>query len=238
MADDLATKLQHWEKMSELQIKLIETLGKHKLDVAKADLVSAEAAQEWAVAQMKRRVAQELNDALQRMHTIRHEAEKRIANIKNATTRALFIRLGETLDPDNVAHVWNGFHFFFNLAPQASIDAVMAMQLAPETRRGTAYSYNRDKTVACKDVPDTVENVLMLIEWMRANKYMPRIGSRAYAQVTQGFSTIAGVADEQITAMNKVISDIENGTYKTWNPLALAALPESVDVKKIISSGV
>jgi hypothetical protein len=31
---------------------------------------------------------------------------------------------------------------------------------------------------------------------------------------------------------------MEAGTYKTWNPLAIAALPQSIDVKRIVEAGI
>lgn len=238
MADDLATRLQHWEKMAELQVKLIEVVGKHKLDVAKAEVVKAAAAQEWAIANMKARVAQELESALGRMKQIRRDAEKHIAQIKNAASRMLFIRKGEELDPDNVAHIWVGFSFFQNLVPQSTLDSLMDTPLEDASRRGTSYSYNRDKSVVCDDVPADVENVLMLVSWLKSRRYLPRVGTKAYRQVTQAFSVIAGAADTEIEKLNQIAKKIETGTYKTWNPLALAALPSSVDVKAIINAGV
>ena len=98
--------------MAELQIRLIEALGKHKLATAQAELIEATAAQAWAVGNIKQQVAHQLHEALQRLATVQHQTASRIQRIHDAAQRALLIRLGESLDPDNGAHVWNGFSFF------------------------------------------------------------------------------------------------------------------------------
>lgn len=235
---DLSTLFQHWEKMADLQIKFIETLGKHKLDVAKSELVAAVAAGEMAVAQMKARVAQELEAALNRMNVVRYQSQQRIRRIRTAAAQAAMIRRGEQLDADLVPQVWVGLAFFQLLVPQATLDAIADTPLEPATRKGSAYCCNRDPSVACSDVPDTVENALMLLPWLKTKKYMPRIGTRAYRQVTAAFSTIAGVAAAETAKLETMLADMEAGTYKTWNPLAIAALPQSIDVKRIVEAGI
>ena len=50
---DLELALEHWQTMAALQVKFIEALAQYKAEVAKAELVEAVTAGEWAVARMK-----------------------------------------------------------------------------------------------------------------------------------------------------------------------------------------
>ena len=51
------------------------------------------------------------------------------------------------------------------------------------------------------------------------------------------FSRLAAVAGEIIQQMNIEIQQMEDRTYDTWKPVVLAALPDNVDVQKIIQAG-
>ncbi len=76
--------------MAELQVKFIEALAQYKAEVAKAELVEAVTAGEWAVARMKARVVQELEASLKRLTRLRATTARRVE-----TTEASCARRGE-----------------------------------------------------------------------------------------------------------------------------------------------
>jgi len=53
--------------------------------------------------------------------------------------------------------------------------------------------------------------------------------------VVGAFATIASVATTQIESLRRNLQALEEGMYKNWKPLLIAALPDNVDVEKIIS---
>ena len=51
------------------------------------------------------------------------------------------------------------------------------------------------------------------------------------------FAAIADVAASQLNKMQEAIEDMRNNTYQVWNPLIIAGLPDTMDVKKILYNG-
>jgi len=56
--------------------------------------------------------------------------------------------------------------------------------------------------------------------------------------VRKVFEMLALVAQKQIDVINQARQDIRDNTFKVWNPLVIAGLPDSLDVKKILSAGI
>jgi hypothetical protein len=236
--EEMALMFGHWEKMTELQIKFVESLGKYKLDVAKAELVKAVTAQEWAVAKMKAEIAKQLELSLKRLNTAHVQAKNRKLQIAAASANAVLILQGDELDADKVPLVFQGFQFFEKLSPQDVLGEIMDTSIEPVARKGKSYVYNRDPSRTCEDVPEDKDNLRMLIAWLKQKLYMPKVGNRAYRQVTGAFKKIAAVGETEINKMTEAMKSMEENTYKTWNPIAIAALPSNVDVKKIVNAGV
>jgi hypothetical protein len=55
--------------------------------------------------------------------------------------------------------------------------------------------------------------------------------------VIKVFEMLAQVAKQQIDVLNEARRQIRENTFKVWNPLILAGLPDTLDVKKILSAG-
>ncbi len=231
---DLEQAFKHWQVMAELRLQFFEALGEHKLQAAKADLFQAVAAQNWAVARMKRTVAAELEAALKRLRRQRHQTRAYIERLGRHARAAAKIRSGEDLPASQLSLMWGAYTVFERLVPAAVLDELINTQLHASAQLGRSYANPRQIEQPCPDPPEDVENVLALISWLRHHRFVPRRGTQAYRQVVGAFAKLAAVATTEIEALRANLRALEQNTYSTWQPVIIAALPESVDVKKII----
>ena len=208
-----------------------------RLGIAKAELVSAVAAGEWEVARMKADVVQELEASLKRLTRLRGMTGRRVARLERHARDVAKIRDGEHLAPSQLALVWGAYTVFERLAPPAVLAEIIATPLHANSRLGSSYADPRRPRGTCPDPPPNVDNVHALIGWLKRRGYVPRRGTDAYRQVSGAVASIAGVAQSEIQALQEALRQMEAGTYDTWQPVAIAALPDSVDVKKIIKLG-
>ena len=96
----------------------------------------------------------------------------------------------------------------------------------------------RQPDAACPDPPETVDNVHALIGWLKRRGFVPRRGTAAYRQVLgRHVGDCRPSPESEIQTLADALRDMEQGTYNTWQPVAIAALPDSVDAKKIIRLG-
>ena len=234
---DLELALEHWQKMAELQVKFVEALGQYKAEVAKAELVEAVAAGEWAVARMKAQVVQELEASLRRLTRLRNTTARRMERLEHQAREVARIRSGEDLTPGQLSLMWGAYTVFERLTPASVLGKIVDTPLQESAKRGASYVNPRQPDSACPDPPETVDNVHALISWLKRRSFVPRRGTAAYRQILDAMSAIAAVAESEIQTLSAALKDMEQGTYNTWQPVAIAALPDSVDAKKIIRLG-
>jgi hypothetical protein len=234
---DLEIALEHWQAMAELQVKYVEALAQYKMEAAKAELLAAVTAGEWAVARMKARVMQELEASFKRLTRLRAQTAQRVERLGRLARDVVKIRSGEDLTPSQLSLMWGAYSVFERLAPAAVVAKIVATPLHASARLGLSYADPRRPDVACADPPETVGNVHALIAWLKAHLYVPRRGTEAYRQVIEALGAIADVAQTQIQMLEQAIRDMEQRTYETWQPVAVAALPDNVDAKKIVRLG-
>ncbi len=231
---ELEKAFKHWQAMADLQVQFVEALGEHKLQTAKAELVRAVAAQNWAVARMKHAVATELETSLKRLRRQRHRTRGAIERLGRHAKAAAKIRSGEDLPASQLSLMWAGYTVFERLVPATVLEDLMNTSLHASARQGRSYVDPRQPDRPCPDPPQEVDNLLALIAWLRRHRLVPRRGTHAYQQVIGGFAKIAAVATTEIETLNANFRALEQDTYGTWQPIIIAALPESLDVKKII----
>ena len=82
-----------WFRLAELQLEFLQQWGVYKLNVARAELLAAVAAGQQAVAQIKRRVARELEAALQRLQKNRRLYLRRAERWGRQSRQLALIRL-------------------------------------------------------------------------------------------------------------------------------------------------
>ena len=234
---DLEQAFQHWQTMAELQLQFFEALGEHKLQVAKSELVYAVAAQHWAVARMKATAATELETALKRLRRQRSQTRRHIAKLGRHAQAAAKIRSGETLPASQLSLMWGGYTVFERLVPVTVLNELTDTTLHSSAKLGRSYADPRQADQAAPDPPPDVDNVLALICWLRERRYVPRRGTQAYRQVIEAFAKIAAIAATESAALHLALQALEQDTYDTWKPVTIAALPDSIDTKKILSIG-
>jgi hypothetical protein len=237
MAEDLEEQLAKWTALMELRNQFVEKLGIYKLDTAKAELVTAVAAGQWTLASIKAQVAQELAAALSRLHRQQHVAARRISRVSRQARDLLKFRSGEGLEPSQATRMWAAYTVFERLVPIAVVHAMIDTDLDTQARAADNYVNLRKPEATCQPPPQEVQNVHALLAWLRRRRYMPKRGSHAYRQVMEAIGNMVGAADTEIKRIAESIRQIEAGTYDTWQPLALAGLPDSIDVKKVIKLG-
>ncbi|MCU0959792.1 MAG: hypothetical protein MUF48_06775 [Pirellulaceae bacterium] len=233
----LEQMLKHWQTMAQVQVRFIEALGQYKLHVAQAELVQAAAAGEWAVARIKAELVQELQTSLRRLNRARHTTARRVERLERHARALARIRSGEDLDPADLPLVWGAYTVFERAVPAATLERLMAMPLAASSRPGANFADVRRPTRSCPAVPDTVDNVHALLAWLKRRGLVPRRGSAAYRQALQAIGTLADFAAAEVTSLTSALRGIEQGTYDAWQPVVLAALPDSIDARKIIKLG-
>ena len=82
-----------------------------------------------------------------------------------------------------------------------------------------------------------IGNVYQLIAWIKMHRLAPRRGTAAYQQVVGAFDRMSLFARAEIKRIHELLKAIEQETLDAWQPVTLAALPDSVDVQKIIQAG-
>ena len=82
-----------------------------------------------------------------------------------------------------------------------------------------------------------ISNVYQLIAWIKLHRLAPRRGTTAYQQIVGAFDQMSLFARAEIERIQELLKAIEQETLDDWQPVALAALPDSVDVQKIIQAG-
>ena len=113
----------------------------------------------------------------------------------------------------------------------------MEFDVHRQARQAASYVNKREPSRPCLDVPDLVENIHMLTGWIKQKGYLPVRGNHAYRHLVTVFGKLADVAVDAIRQINEAIQQMEDRTYQTWKPVVLAALPDNVDVQKIIQAG-
>jgi hypothetical protein len=234
---ELEQMLEHWQTMAQVQVKFIEALAQYKLHAAQADLTHAVAAGEWVVARMKAELVRELETSLRRLNRLRHTTARRVARLERHARDLARIRSGEDLDPSQLARVWGAYSVFERAVPAATLEQIMAMPLDASSRPGTNFADVRRPERSCPAVPDTVDNAHALLAWMKRRGLVPRRGSAAYRQVLQAIGELAAFATQEISSLETSLREMQQGTYNAWQPVVLAALPDSVDARKIIKLG-
>ena len=141
------------------------------------------------------------------------------------------------LTPAQLALMWGAYTVFERLTPASVLGKIVDTPLHDSAKRGTSYADPRQPDAVCPDPPETVDNVHALIGWLKRRSLVPRRGTAAYRQVMDAMSAIAAVAESEVQSLGAALKDMEQGTYNTWQPVAIAALPDNVDAKKIIRLG-
>lgn len=237
MDTELDKAFDRWFRLAELQLDFLERWGTYKVNVARAELLQATAAGQWAVARIKHRVARELEDALQRLRRNRRTYLRRAQRWGRQSRQLSLIRLGEDIDPRQWSQVWTAFRVFENRLPFEVLEPLMKEQVQQATRAGSEYVQVSQAVQPVADVPPDVRNVYQLIAWIKQQRVIPRRGSAGYQQLVWAFDQLARFATTETNRIEKLIKAMEEETLDAWQPVTLAALPESVDVKKIIQAG-
>lgn len=234
---EMTDRFQQWKTMVELQLDFVTRLGQYKLDVAKSDLVAAVASSQLAVARIKAQVAQQLAGALRRLARFSYRNRSRATRIGQQAQAASMVRNGDDLSVSAMSRMWAAYRVFERLSPLDVVLELMEMDVHAAARKAASYVNRRDPARPCQDVPASVDNVHMLTGWIQRQGYLPIRGNQAYRHLITVFGRLASVAGEMIKQMNIEIQQMEDRTYDTWKPVVLAALPDNVDVQKIIQAG-
>ncbi|MBT4694966.1 MAG: hypothetical protein HOB73_16640 [Planctomycetaceae bacterium] len=235
---DLKTKFEMWRDVFKIQVDFIRELGQYRLNVAKSSLVAAVASNQLAVARMKAQVAQELEGALRRLHQIEGRLQTKAQRVTTMAKDVSFIHNGADMTKSRMEMMWAAFRVFERLVPLQQIQASMEIEVQPSARLAHQFIDKYDTSQECESVPVSVDNAYMLVGWLKKMHYLPARGSKAYLLVMKVFETLAEVAQQQIDALNQARRQIRENTFDVWNPLIIAGLPDTLDVKKILSAGI
>jgi hypothetical protein len=134
--------------------------------------------------------------------------------------------------------MWAAFRVFERMVPLDQIQASMEIEIQPTARLSDQFVNKYNLTEECETVPDIIDNAYMLVGWLKKMHYLPVRGSKAYLLVMEVFEMLALVAQRQIDVLNQARRQIRENTFKVWNPLILAGLPDTLDVKKLLSAGI
>jgi len=226
-----------WFRLAELQLEFLQRWGGCTLNVARAELLAAVAAGQQAVAQIKRRIARELESALQRLQKNRRLYLRRADRWGRQSRQLALIRLGEDLSPRQWNQLWIAFRVFENRIPYSVLAPLFKQEVKPAARSSRQYSSVERTSSGAENVPPEVKNVYQLIAWIKEVRMVPRRGTTAYQQVVAAFGQLSDFARLEIKRIEELLSAIEQETLDAWQPVTLAALPDSVDVQKIIQAG-
>ncbi len=186
---------------------------------------------------MKASIATELETALKRLRRQRLQTRRDIEKLGRHAKAAAKIRSGEALPASQLSLMWGGYTVFERLAPVTVLMELTDTTLHSSAKLGQCYADPRQADQAVPGPPPDVDNVLALIRWLRECRYVPRRGTQAYRQVIEAFAKIAAIAVTESVELHRALKALEQDTYDTWKPAIIAALPDSIDTKKILSMG-
>jgi hypothetical protein len=149
-----------------------------------------------------------------------------------------FMHNGADMTKARMESMWAAFRVFERMVPLEQIQTSMEIEIPPTARLFHQFINKYDQAQECDDVPNSVDNAYMLVGWLKKKHYLPVRGSKAYLLVMKVFETLAIVAQQQIDVLNQARLQIRENTFKVWNPLIIAGLPDTLDVNKILSAGI
>jgi hypothetical protein len=234
---ELKEQFEMWRDVFKIQVDFLRELGEYRLNAAKSSLVAAVASNQLAVARMKAQVAQELAGALRRMHRIEGRLQTQAKRITTMAKDVSFIHNGADMTKARMDSMWAAFRVFERMVPLQQIQTSMEIEIQPTARLSNQFIDKYNPSGECESVPLSVDNAYMLVGWLKKMHYLPVRGSKAYLLVIKVFEVLALVAQQQIDVLNHARRQIREKTFKVWNPLILAGLPDTLDVKKILSAG-
>ena len=234
----LKEQFEMWRDVFKIQVDFLRELGEYRLNVAKSSLVAAVASNQLAVARMKAQVAQELAGALRRMHRIEGRLQTQSKRVTQMAKDVSYIHNGADMTKFRMESMWAAFRVFERMVPLQQIQASMEIEIQPTARLSNQFINKYDPIQKCENVPIRVDNAYMLVGWIKKKHYLPVRGSKAYLLVINVFEMLAQVAQQQIDVLNQARRQIREKTFKIWNPLIIAGLPDTLDVKKILSAGI
>ena len=234
----LKEQFEMWRDVFKIQVDFLRELGEYRLNAAKSSLVAAVASNQLAVARMKAQVAQELEGALRRMHRIEGRLKTQTQRVLALAKDVSFIHNGADMTKARMESMWAAFRVFERMVPLEQIQTSMEIEVQPSARLSHQFIDKYDASQECESVPVSVDNAYMLVGWLKNKHYLPVRGSKAYLLVMKVFETLALVAQQQIDVLNQARRQIRENTFKVWNPLIIAGLPDTLDVNKILSAGI
>jgi len=234
---DLKERFEIWRDVYALQIDFLRELGNYKLNAAKSDLVAAVASNQLAVARMKALIAQELQGALRRLHQMEGRTATKVKRLTTMARNAAYIQNGDDMTRSRMQLMWAAYKVFERMVPLEQLETTMRIDLHPGARKGTQYINKAAPSEHCHDIPAHVDNAHMLVGYIKRRHYLPLRGTLAHRHVLKVFEAIAHVASAQLNKMQAAIKQMRANTYQVWNPLIIAGLPDTMDVKKIIYNG-
>ncbi len=234
---DLKERFEIWRDVYALQIDFLRELGNYRLNAAKSDLVAAVASNQLAVARMKAHIAQELQGALRRLHQMEGRTATKVKRLVSMARNAAYIQNGDDMTRTRMQLMWAAYKVFERMVPIDELDQTMQLDLPPGVRKGSQYVNKAQPSEPCNDIPEHVDNAHMLIGYIKRRHYLPVRGTQAHRHILKAFASIADVAATQLDKMHEAIEQMRANTYKLWNPLIIAGLPDTIDVKKILYNG-
>ena len=234
----LKEQFEMWRDVFKIQVDFLRELGEYRLNAAKSSLVAAVASNQLAVARMKAQVAQELEGALRRMYRIEGRLKTQSKRVSAMAKDVSFMHNGADMTKARMESMWAAFRVFERMVPLEQIQTSMKIEIQPTARLFHQFINKYDQAQECEDVPNSVDNAYMLVGWLKKKHYLPVRGSKAYLLVMKVFETLAVVAQQQIDVLNQARLQIRENTFKVWNPLIIAGLPDTLDVNKILSAGI
>lgn len=234
---DLKERFEIWRDVYALQIDFLRELGNYKLNAAKSDLVAAVASNQLAVARMKAHIAQELQGALRRLHQMEGRTATKSKRIMTMARNAAYIQNGDDMTRTRMQLMWAAYKVFERMVPIKQLEQTMLIDLHPGARKGTQYVNKAEPSEHCHDIPEHVDNAHMLVGYIKRRHYLPIRGTQAHRHVLKVFEAIADIAQAQLDKMQNAIEEMRTNTYKVWNPLIIAGLPDTMYVKKILYNG-
>lgn len=229
--------LQHWQTLAELQVQFVEALGQYKVEAARAELIQAVTAGEWAVARMKSAMARELEFSLKRLAGQRHATAREISRLQRRVRDAVKLRSGEDLPASQLPRVWAAYTVLERWAPADSLTRMLSTPLQTAARAPSNFVDPVNPHQTCPEVPPHVDNIQGLLAWMKDQRVLARRGSAAYRHVLEALAMLNAGAATEIERLTNALKELEQGTYNAWQPVAIAALPDNVDAKKIVRLG-
>jgi len=224
-----------WTDRLRAYTEYIGTLGKYKVDAAKAELTRAQTAGQLQRVEAMRLLVAQLERDLRQMVRFRSQMQRRIQQIGDRAKKARHVLRGRRISGTLFAQAFSAYEWFALEVMQVDSERLYSIQIPQAARRASNFINNRTGG-DCDPLDDSVETAVGLAAWLKEKRYMAKTG-HAHRVLGRLFGEINSFAGETTSELRSRIEKMQDRTYNAWTPQGILGVPNVAAAKSIEGAG-